>query len=113
MSDVEIEEIFSLQQKTKVRIHAEKIVIENPAGKFSLWNKKPIVIPFEFLLAVEVGSSDAIEVRSKNTRKVFDIQVYNWKKRISSISYLLINFIDFISADERKHRGPVKRFVYS
>ena len=82
MSDVEGEEIFSLQQKTKVRIHAEKIVIENPAGKFSLWSKKPIVIPFEFLLAVEVGSSDAIEVRSKNTRKVFDIQVYIWKKRI-------------------------------
>ena len=75
MSDVEgAEEIFSLGQKTKVRIHEEQIVIDNPAGKYCLLSKEPITIPFEFLLAVDVGH-DAVEVRSKNTRKVFDMQV--------------------------------------
>ena len=49
-------------------------MIENPAGKYCLLSKKPIIIPFEFLLAVDVGH-DAVEVRSKNTRKVFDMQV--------------------------------------
>ena len=75
MSDVEgAEEIFSLGQKTKVRIHEEQIVIDNPAGKYCLLSKEPIIIPFEFLLALDVGH-DTVEVRSKNTRKVFDMQV--------------------------------------
>ena len=78
-ADVEdCEEIFSLEQKTKVRINDGKIVIENPAGKYCLLNKKPIVIPFEFLLAVDVGQSEQhaeIEIKSKNRRKVFDLPV--------------------------------------
>ena len=75
MLDNEVEEeIFYLEQKTKVRIHGEQIVIDNPAGKYCLLSKKPITIPFEYLLTIETSKSE-IEPRSKNTRKVFDFQV--------------------------------------
>ena len=85
------EEIFYLEQKTKVRIHGEQIVIDNPAGKYCLLNKKPITIPFQYLLTVEISKSE-IEPRSKNTRKVFDFHV-----RIFEL--LLMEFTDKTDVD--------------
>ena len=87
MSNDEVEEeIFHLEQKTKVRIHGEQIVIDNPAGKYCLLNKKPITIPFQYLLTIDTSKSE-VEPRSKNTRKVFDFHV-----RISFI--IFVKFVD-------------------
>ena len=84
----ELEEVFrqkscfSFYKKANVKLHKEKGLILEDHSKSCLNKKKPLVISYQFLLAVETHitqseQNDSMDIRflgrpSKNTQKVFD-----------------------------------------
>ena len=81
---------FSFYKKANVKLHKEEGLILEDHSKSCLNKKKPLVISYQFILAVETHitqseQNDSMDIRflgshSKNTQKVFDktLEVRNY-----------------------------------